>query len=100
VQAQPSTPQAAGAALIALAQSLYSSGGIDQHLSKEIEHSIRDLLGHLDEPDEIASTVDDLRGEVADSVDKGKATSDAAQQLSAAIDRLAKNLPSGGGEGD
>jgi hypothetical protein len=100
VSAQPSTPQTAAAALIAIAQSLQSSGAIDQHLSKEIERSIRDLLDHLDEPDEVAATVDDLRNEVADSIDKGKATPEAAQQLSVAIDQLAKTLPSSGGEGD
>jgi serine/threonine-protein kinase len=100
VSAQPPDSETAAAALVALAQSLESSGAIDQHLSKEIEHSIRDLLGHLDEPDEIAATLDDLRNEVTDSVDKGKATPTAAQQLSAAIDRLAKTLPSGGDEGD
>jgi len=96
----PSTPQAAAAALIALASDMETSGAIDNGLVKEVAHTVDEVLGHLDEPDETHKALDDFRHKLEDEVAKGKISKEDAQRLSAAIDRLAATLSQGQSEGD
>jgi len=97
---QPSTAEAAAAALLALASDMEQSGAIDNHIAKEVEHTVQEVLDHLDEPDETQNALDDLRQKLADDVSKGKVTQEDAQRLSDAIDRFAAAVSQGGPEGD
>jgi serine/threonine-protein kinase len=97
---QPSTPEAAAAALLALASDMEASGAIDNHIAKEVEHTVQEVLDHLDEPDETQKAVDDLRQKLADDVSKGKVTEEDAQRLSDAVDRFATAAFQGEPEGD
>ena len=95
-----STPQEAAAALLALVRTMQSSAALDEHVAKEVEQAVEDALNHLDEPDEVRSKLEDLRGKLSDEVEKGKITQEEAHRLSAAIERLISTLSSGEPEGD
>ncbi len=97
---QPSTPEAAAAALLALASDMEQSGAIDDHIANEVEHTVQEVLDHLDEPDETQKKLEDLRHKLEDEVSKGKVTQEDAQRLSDAIDRFAATLSQGEPEGD
>jgi serine/threonine protein kinase len=101
VQSVPATPEAAGAALVALAQQMEAGGLIDKHLADEVGHTVSDVLAHMDEPDESAAALADLQGRVADDLDHGKIASADAQRLMDAIATFARSLPgAGGGNGN
>ena len=97
VQAVPATPEAAGAALVALAQQMEAGGLIDKHLADEVGQTVSDVLAHMDEPDESAAALADLQGKVADDLDHGKIASADAQRLTDAIESFARSLPGAGG---
>ncbi len=97
VSQAPTTPQAAAAAIDALAMSLESSGAIDHGLAGEISKGVADAMAHSDEPDEVNAKLHDLQDKISEAVDKGSATSDAAVQLNAAIDTLSGLLHQGNG---
>ena len=65
-----------------------------------VAHTVDEVLGHLDEPDETHKALDDFRHKLEDEVAKGKISKEDAQRLSAAIDRLAATLSQGQSEGD
>jgi serine/threonine-protein kinase len=96
----PTTPQAAAAALIALAGDMETSGAIDNGFVKEVEHTVDEVMGHLDEPDETHKALDDLGHKLEEEVGKGKISQEDAQRLSDAIDRFAATLSQGHSEGD
>ena len=92
-----STPDEAGPALVALAQQLEDAGAIDKHLEKEIEHAVDDVLRQHGGTDEAIGRLDDLRGSIAGSVDRGDVSSDDAQRLLDAIDQLEQAIRSSAG---
>jgi eukaryotic-like serine/threonine-protein kinase len=92
----PSTPEAAGAALVALASDLAARYPMEKHLADDIEHTVDDVLEHADEPGEAFERLDELKGKIADEMEKGKITSSDAALLTRAIDRLERSLSSGG----
>jgi len=94
----PSTPQAAAAALVALAQQVAANDPPAKHLTEDIQHTVDDVLGHLDEPSESVDKLNELKGKIADEVDRGHLDQSTADQLYAAIDRLARTLSSGEGD--
>jgi serine/threonine-protein kinase len=94
----PSTPQEAADLLVALAQQLESTGGIDQHMVEEVDHTVQDVLDRLDEPSEALDKLNELKDKIGGEVDKGHVEQTAAAQLDAAIDRLARTIPSGEGD--
>jgi len=98
--AVPSTPQQAGAALVALAQQLAANDPPAKHIADDIEHTVNDVLGHLDEPSEGLDKLNELKDKIAEEVDKGHVEQSAAAQLDAAIDRFAQAVSASGGEGD
>jgi eukaryotic-like serine/threonine-protein kinase len=93
----PSTPQAAAAAIDALAMSLESSGVIDHGLAGEISKGVADAMAHSGEPDEVNAKLHDLQSKISEAVDKGSATMEAQTQLNAAIDTLSALLHQGNG---
>jgi serine/threonine-protein kinase len=96
--AVPSTPQEAGAALVALAERLEAQGTIDHHMLDEVDHTVSDVLERLDEPSDGIDKLNELRDKIAEEADRGHVDQSAAAQLDAAIDRFARTLS--GGEGD
>jgi len=77
-----------------------TSGAIDNGFVKEVEHTVDEVMGHLDEPDETHKALDDLRHKLEEEVGKGKISQEDAQRLSDAIDRFAATLSQGQSEGD
>ena len=71
-------------------------GAIDKHLENDIEHAVDDVLRHSDGTDQLGR-LDDLRGQLSDAVDRGDVSSDDAQQLDDAIDRLEQAIRSSAG---
>jgi serine/threonine protein kinase len=95
VQAIPSTPEQLGAALVSLAQGIAASEPSERHFADDVEHTVHDVLEHADEPDEAFEKLDDLKGKVSDELEHGKISSDQAQQLTQAVDRLEQALANG-----
>jgi serine/threonine protein kinase len=94
----PSTPQQAGAALIALARQIAATSPPAKHVADDIEHTVQDVLERLDEPSEAIDKLNELKGKVTEEADKGHVSSADAARLYDAIDRLAHTIP--GSEGD
>jgi hypothetical protein len=94
----PTTPQQAATAVIGLAHSLYVSGAIDAGLANDVRAGALGALEHADEPDEINSIVHDLQNKISEAVGNGTATTDAAAQLSTAVDTLGALLHQGNGD--
>jgi len=99
-QAPPTTPNEAGTALVSLAQGMEASGAIDKHLSDEIEHTVNDVLEHLDDPADALDKLNELKDLIAEDVDHGKITSADAQSFNEAIDRFGATLPTSGSGSD
>ena len=98
VASTPSTPQAAGAALIALAQQIAAANPPAKHVADDIEHTVQDVLDRLDEPAEAMDKLAELKSHIADEAGKGHISSTDAARLYDAIDRFARTIP--GSEGD
>jgi serine/threonine protein kinase len=100
------TPSAAAEALLALARDLESTGQLDSHLFDEIDHTVDEVLRHLEDGDldKVSEEIDKLREHVVDAVEHGEVTPGGAARLGNAIDHLASTLSTGvgdeGGEGD
>ncbi len=99
-QAIPLTPSEAGDALVSLARQMETSHAIDKHLADEVEKTVSDVLEHADEPSESLEKLDELKGKISDDLKHGKISTGDGQRLAAAIDRFARALPGGSGEGD
>ena len=107
----PSAPPATGsvesaaASLVGLVQELSSSGAVDDHLARDLQHGLDEIVQALDEGDP-GKTLDAL-GRLQDKVDKGlehgEISSEDAQRLDEAIRALAAAVDASagsGGEGD
>ena len=100
------TPSAAGGALLDLARDLESTGQLDSHLVDEIDHSVDEILRHVQEGDldKASEEIDKLREHVVDAVEHGDVGPGVAARLGHAIDQLDSTLSTGvgdeGGEGD
>ena len=96
----------ATAALIGLVDELGSSGAVEGHLAKDLEHGVDEVTRALEEGD--AGKAQDALGRLQEKVDKGldkgEISADDAQRLDDAIDGLASALEAGqgqqGGEGE
>ena len=102
-------PPAAGsvedatAALIGLVQELGSSGAVDEHLARDLQHGVDEVgRGRSSEGD--AGKVLDSLGRLQDKVDKGlehgEISSEDAQRLDEAIQALAAAVDASAGSGD
>ncbi|HEY6651054.1 MAG TPA: serine/threonine-protein kinase, partial [Actinomycetota bacterium] len=95
----PQTPEAAGAALLALAQQLQDAGAIDHKLADDIKHTVDEVLngkGKHDENADPADKLNELKDTVAEAVDHGTVSAADAGRLTDAIDQLGQTLSSGG----
>jgi len=95
----PQTPEAAGAALLALTQQLQEAGAIDHKLADDIQHTVDEVLngkGKHDENADPADKLNELKDTVAEAVDHGTVSATDAGQLTDAIDQLGQTLSSGG----
>ncbi len=92
----------ATAALTGLVQELVSSGAVDDHLARDLQHGVDDVGRALSEGD--AGRVLDSLGGLQDEVDKGlehgEISSKDAQRLDEAIKALAAAVDSSAGSGD
>jgi eukaryotic-like serine/threonine-protein kinase len=95
----PSTPQQAGAALVALAQQIAATDPPAKHVADDVEHTVQDVLERLDESSEAIDKLNELKSKIAEEADKGHISSTDVTRLDDAIDRLARTVSSGG-EGD
>jgi len=96
--AEPQTPEAAGAALLALTQQLQDAGAIDDKLASDIQHAVDEVVnghGHGHEGD-AGNTLNDLKDKISEAADHGDISGADAQRLTDAIDRLEQTLNSGG----
>ena len=104
----PSPPPATGsvddaaAALVGLVQELSSSGAVDEHLARDLQHGMDEITQVLNEGD--AGKVLDSLGGLQDKVDKGlehgDISSEDAQRLDEAIQALAAAVDASTGSGD
>jgi eukaryotic-like serine/threonine-protein kinase len=88
-------PAEAAGALLDLTHRLEASGQIDEHTASDIEHALDDVLrrgGEDEDPEKALEKLGELRDKIAESVDKGEASPDAAAQLDAALDALEASL--------
>jgi serine/threonine protein kinase len=95
----PQTPEAAGAALLALTQQLQDAGAIDHKLADDIRHTVDEVLngkGKHDENADPADKLNELKDTVAEAVDHGTVSAADAGRLTDAIDQLGQTLSSGG----
>jgi serine/threonine protein kinase len=95
----PQTPEAAGAALLALTQQLQDAGAIDHKLADDIQHAVDEVLngkGKHDENADPADKLNELRDTVAEAVDHGTVSAADAGRLTDAIDQLGQTISSGG----
>jgi hypothetical protein len=95
----PHTPEAAGAALLALAQQLQDAGAIDHKLADDIRHTVDEVLngkGKHDENADPADKLNELKDTIAEAVDHGTVSAADAGRLTDAIDQLGQTLSSGG----
>jgi serine/threonine protein kinase len=95
----PQTPEAAGAALLALTQQLQDAGAIDHKLAEDIQHTLDEVLngkGKHDENADPADKLNELKDTVAEAVDHGTVSAADAGRLTDAIDQLGQTLSSGG----
>jgi eukaryotic-like serine/threonine-protein kinase len=95
----PQTPEAAGAALLALTQQLQDAGAIDHKLADDIQHTVDEVLngkGKHDENADPADKLNELRDTVAEAVDHGTVSAADAGRLTDAIDQLGQTISSGG----
>jgi serine/threonine-protein kinase len=95
----PQTPEAAGAALLALTQQLQDAGAIDHKLADDIQHTVDEVLnakGKHDENADPADKLNELKDTVAEAVDHGTVSAADAGRLRDAIDQLGQTLSSGG----
>ena len=96
--AVPQTPEAAGAALLALAQQLQDAGAIDHKLASDIQHAVDEVVnghGH-DQGGDTGNTLNDLKDKISEAVDHGTLSAADGRRLTAAIDRLEQTMNSGG----
>ncbi|TMK15692.1 MAG: serine/threonine protein kinase [Actinobacteria bacterium] len=96
--APPQTPEAAGAALLALTQQLQDAGAIDHKLASDIQHAVDEVLnghGHGHEGD-AGNTLNDLKEKIAEAVDHGTLSAANGRRLTDGIDRLEQTLNSEG----
>jgi len=95
----PQTPEAAGAALLALTQQLQDAGAIDHKLADDIRHTVDEVLngkGKHDENADPADKLNELKDTIAEAVDHGTVSAADAGRLTDAIDQLGQTLSSGG----
>src|SRR6476619_4422822 len=88
----PQTPDAAGAALLALTQQLQDAGAIDHKLADDIQHAVDDVVngkgkGHGHEGD-ASKTLKDLKDQVSEAVNQGTVSAADGSRLIDAIDLL------------
>jgi hypothetical protein len=105
--ATPSAPatgsvEEAAAALIGLVDELGSSGAVDDHLARDLQHGVDEIVGALDEGD--GGKVLDELGKLQDKVDKGlehgEISAEDAQRLDEAIQGLASAVDANSQDGD
>jgi eukaryotic-like serine/threonine-protein kinase len=94
------TPQQAGAALVALATQVAATDPPAKHVAEDIQHTVQEVLDHLDEPSSGLDKLAELKSHVDDELGKGHLTSAEAGRLDAAIDRFAGTLQGAASEGD
>jgi eukaryotic-like serine/threonine-protein kinase len=99
------TPSSAAQALLDLARDLEATGQLDGHLVDDIDHTVQDVLHHIDvgdlDLDKTTEDLDKLREHVVDAIDHGDVTSTGAARLEQAIDRLGASLSkAAAGQGD
>ena len=94
--ASPSPPPATGvedatAALIGLIEELGSSGAVEGHLAKDLEHGSDEIVRALDSGDgeKALDALGRLQDKVDKGLDKGEISAEDAQRLDDAIDTLA-----------
>jgi eukaryotic-like serine/threonine-protein kinase len=95
----PQTPEAAGAALLALTHQLQDAGAIDHKLAEDIQHTVDEVLngkGKHDENADPADKLNELKDTVTEAVDHGTVSAADAGRLTDAIDQLGQTLSSGG----
>jgi hypothetical protein len=95
----PQTPEAAGAALLALTQQLQDAGAIDHKLAEDIQHAVDEALngkghGHGHEGD-ASNTLKDLKDKVSEAINEGTISDADGGHLIDAIDRLQQTLDQG-----
>ena len=98
----PQTPEAAGAALLALTQQLQDAGAIDHKLADDIQHAVDEVVngkgkGHGHEGD-ASKTLKDLKDQVSEAVNQGTVSAADGSRLIDAIDLLDHTLSSDGGD--
>jgi hypothetical protein len=88
-------PAESAGALLDLTHRLEASGQIDEHTASDVEHAVNDILTKAGDGEDAEKTLDrlsELRDKIAESVDKGEVSAQAAAQLDAAIDALDASL--------
>lgn len=92
----------ATAALIGLVDELGSSGAVDEHLAKDLQHGVDEILGSLDEGDggKVLDELGRLQDKVDNGLEHGEISTEDAQRLDEAIQALVSAVDTGGGEGD
>ena len=84
----------AAAALIGLIDELGSSGAVDGHLAKDLEHGTDEVVRALDggDGDKVLDALGGLQDKVDKGLDKGEISSEDAQRLGDAIQALATEI--------
>ena len=93
------TIEDATAALIGLLDELSTSGTVEGHLAKDLEHGADEVIRALDEGDgkRILDALGRLSDKVDKGLDKGEISAEDAQRVQDAIDDLATAVEAGGG---
>ncbi|MDP9299747.1 MAG: serine/threonine protein kinase, partial [Actinomycetota bacterium] len=96
---EPRTPEAAGAALLALTQQLQDAGAIDHKLASDIQHAVDEAVnghGHGHEGADATDKLNELKDKFSVAVDHGTLSSADARRLTDAVDQLEQTLASSG----
>jgi hypothetical protein len=91
----------ATAALIGLVDELGSSGAVEGHLAKDLEHGTDQVVRALEQGDtgKVMDELGRLQDQVDEGLDKGEISAEDAQRLDDAIQGLASALSAGEDQG-
>jgi hypothetical protein len=99
----PSPPPVTGvedatAALVGLVDELGSSGAIEEHLARDLEHGTDQVVRALEQGDgeKVMDALGGLQDKVDEGLDKGEISAADAQRLSDAIQEVASAVSAGG----